>query len=474
MSRFSEYDAFDALGLADLIRRGEVSVEEVVETAIDRVTSLNPQLNAVVTPMFDEARASLNELDDGPFHGVPFLLKDLGADYNGVPTRRGSKAYQDCIPGRDAEIVVRYRRAGMVVIGKTNTPELGLNVSTEPAVCGPARNPWNTEHSTGGSSGGSAAAVAAGIVPAAHATDGGGSIRIPASCCGVFGLKPTRGRISAAPATGEGWGGMSTGHAVSRSVRDNAALLDATAGPAPGDPYWAQPPGSSFLSSLDQPPAKLHIAVCLAPPNDAEVHPTCTAAVREAAMLCQELGHTVEEARLPVDGGELRQSTGVIVRTKIAQVLDERAQQLGRDLTEEDLERATWWLYQRGKTVAGVQYSSAVDSIHRTGRRVALFMQSYDMILSPVLAEPPALLGRLDMMSDDPPQYFETLGRYAPFTSLANVTGQPAMSVPLFWSDDGLPIGVQFIGRYCDEARLLRLARQLEQLKPWGSVKLSS
>ncbi len=236
MSEFAEYDSYDALGLADLIRRREISAKEVVETAIDRVKSLNPKLNAVVTPMFDQARATLGELDDGPFQGVPFLLKDLGADCIGVPTRRGSKAYQDYIPERDAEIVVRYRRAGLVVIGRTNTPELGLNVSTEPTLYGPASNPWSTEHSAGGSSGGRAAAVAAGIVPAAHASDGGGSIRIPASCCGVFGLKPTRGRISSGPAVGEGWAGMSTGHAVSRSVRDSAALLDAVAGPAPGDP----------------------------------------------------------------------------------------------------------------------------------------------------------------------------------------------------------------------------------------------
>ncbi|MCZ6682576.1 MAG: amidase, partial [Planctomycetota bacterium] len=264
MSEFAEYDSYDALGLADLIRRREISAKEVVETAIDRVKSLNPKLNAVVTPMFDQARVRLSELDDGPFHGVPFLLKDLGADVNGVPNRRGSKAYQDYVPERDSEIVVRYRRAGLVFIGRTNTPELGLNVSTEPALYGPARNPWNTEHSTGGSSGGSAASVAAGIVPAAHASDGGGSIRIPASCCGIFGLKPTRGRISAGPAVGEGWAGMSTSHAVSRSVRDSAALLDAVAGPAPGDPYWAQPPASSFLSSLNQPSPKLHIALCLA------------------------------------------------------------------------------------------------------------------------------------------------------------------------------------------------------------------
>jgi Asp-tRNA(Asn)/Glu-tRNA(Gln) amidotransferase A subunit family amidase len=267
---------------------------------------------------------------------------------------------------------------------------------------------------------------------------------------------------------------MSTGHAVSRSVRDSAALLDAVAGPAPGDPYWAQPPESSFLSSLDQSTPKLHIALCLTPPNEAKIHPTCVTAARDAAALCEELGHTVEEVRLPVGGGELRYGTGVVVRTKVAQMLDERAQQLGRDLTEEDIERATWWLYQRGKTVTGTEYSSAVDTIHRIGRQVALFMQSHDMILSPVLAEPPALLGRMDMMSDDPAAYFETLAQYSPFTSLANVTGQPSMSVPLALSDDGLPIGVLFSARYGDEVSLFRLARQLERSRPWGMAKLKS
>ena len=468
MSEFAEYDDYDALGLADLIREGHISADEIVETAIARVEQLNPSLNAVVTPMFEQARSRLHAPREGPLGGVPFLLKDLGGDYRGVATRRGSKLYQEDVAERDAEIVTRYHRAGLVVIGKTNTPELGLNVSTEPVVDGPARNPWNTDHSTGGSSGGSAAAVAAGIVPAAHATDGGGSIRIPASCCGVFGLKPTRGRVSLGPAVGEGWAGMSTGHAVTRSVRDSAALLDAVAGPAPGDPYSAAPPESSFLASLQHPCAKLRIGLCLTPPNHATVHPTCVAAVRDAAALCEQLGHTITEVQLPVDGGELKYNTGVVIQTKIAELLDARAEQLSRPLNPEDVERATWAVYQRGKTVTGVQYASAVEAIHRIGRRVAVLMQSYDMILSPVLAEPPALLGRLDMTSDDPAGFFDDLGRYSPFTNLANVTGQPAMSVPLYWSDEGLPIGVQFSGRYGAEVSLFQLAQQLEQTRPWG------
>lgn len=469
MSSFLEdYRQLDAIGLAELIEKGDVSVEEVLNTAIDQVERLNPMLNAVVTTTYDEARADLQEgLPAGRFRGVPILLKDLSADLKGVPTRRGSHAFQQHIPDEDSEVVSRYRQSGMVAIGKTNTPEFGLSVTTEPLVSGPTRNPWNLECSAGGSSGGSAAAVAARIVPVAHSTDGGGSIRIPASCCGVFGLKPTRGRVSAGPISGEGWAGMSAAHVISRSVRDSATLLDLVAGPSVGDPYWAEPPAHAFIDAVSQPAEKLRILVVRQPPSGAPVSQECLGALQDATDLCVDLGHEVEEGLLPIDGEELRQQTGTVVATKTAEVLESRSLALGRELGLEDVEPPTYWLAQVGKTARGIDYARAIDAIHRIGREVAAFMESYDVILTPVLAEPPILIGELNPMTQDPEAYFDRLGRYAPFTNFCNVTGQPAMSVPLYWSPNGLPIGSQFVGRYGDEITLFRLAAQLEQARPW-------
>jgi amidase len=303
MDGFREYDHYDGLGLAELVRRKEVSPAELVEEAIRRIETVNPQINAVIHPMYDLARQQVQQgLPEGPFRGVPFLLKDLLVYYAGVPTRSGSRFFRDFVPDHDSEIVRRYRQAGVVVLGKTNTPELGLVPYTEPVLFGPSRNPWDLSRTTGGSSGGSGAAVAARLVPVAHGNDGGGSIRIPASCCGVFGLKPTRGRTPMGPDIGEAWRGMAINHVLTLSVRDSAAMLDATAGPDVGAPYIIPPPERPFLEEVGRDPGRLRIAFTTRPLLPGTVHPDCVRGVEETARLCQDLGHIVEEAAPQIDG----------------------------------------------------------------------------------------------------------------------------------------------------------------------------
>jgi Asp-tRNA(Asn)/Glu-tRNA(Gln) amidotransferase A subunit family amidase len=464
----SEYDSADALSLAALVRRGEVKASELLDVAIARVEALNPRLNAVVHTMYDEARQAIDAgLPAGAFTGVPFLIKDLNAHVTGAPTTNGSRFFADYIPDHDAELVARYRRAGLLIFGKTNTPELGLNASTEPQLFGPTRNPWEPGHSAGGSSGGAAAAVASGMLPLAHASDGGGSIRIPASACGLFGLKPTRARNSYGPDVGEGWAGMSTAHAVSRSVRDSAALLDASSGPAPGDPYWAPPPARSFLEETSAEPGRLRIAMTLRPDADVPVDPDCVAAVEAAARLCESLGHIVETASPAYDaeaGGPARVS---VIGANTAASVDDRARALGREPREDDLEPATAGLAALGRAVTGPQYAMATRTIHRITREIAPFFGTYDVLLTPTTSAPTPRLGVLDTM--DPSAMGAELTRYIAFTALWNATGQPAMSVPLHWNADGLPVGVQFVGRFGDEATLLRLAAQLERAAPWAA-----
>ncbi|MBL7174529.1 MAG: amidase [Desulfobacteraceae bacterium] len=468
MGKIDNYESYDALDLAQLVRKGDVSATELLEAAIESVEERNPTLNAVVTPMYDEARQSIEAgLPDGPLRGVPFLLKDLGAFYNGVKTSYGSTLYAAFVPDHDSEIVIRYRKAGLVICGKTNTPEFGLTVTTEPRLFGPCRNPWNLDRTTGGSSGGAAAAVASGMVPAAHASDGGGSIRIPASCCGLFGLKPTRGRVSMGPDLGEGWNGMSIHHVISRSVRDSAAFLDATAGPALGDPYWAPPPPRPFLEEVGKDPGNLRIAFTTTPPSGATVDPACVTAIRETANLCESLGHTIEESSPTVNQEELGPATMTLMNTDVRTKLEVRAEALGREPSPEDVERVTWQMAEAGKELSAVSYLKAVQTLHRVGRQVAHFFEDYDILLSTVLLKPPIPLGVLDMMSEDRETYIRTINSFFGFTSLFNVTGQPSMSVPLHWSDDGLPVGLQFTARFGDEALLFRLASQLEAAQPW-------
>jgi amidase len=463
-----EYASYDALGLAELVRKSEVTPLELLETAIKQVEAQNPALNAVVNRMYDLARKSIADgLPDGPLKGVPFLLKDLGVFYPGVATSFGSNFLADFVPDFESSLVRRYRQAGLVIFGKTNTPEFGLTVTTEPRLFGPCRNPWNLEKTTGGSSGGAAAAVATGMVPAAHASDGGGSIRIPASCCGLFGLKPTRGRVSCGPDRGEDWNGMSVNHAITRSVRDSAAFLDIAAGFEPGDPYFAPPPVRPYLEEIKKTPLNLKIAFTTIAPTGAAVDPACVAATHMAAGLCREWGHKVVEAAPKVDFESLQAAMVAIININLASALEIRAKAKGRELKPEDVEKITWRAAATGRKISATAYAQAVLSMHRASRQIAKFFESYDTLLSPVLLSPPVDLGYLDMMSEDAGQYLKNLSSFFGFTSMFNATGQPAMSVPLYWTDDNLPVGLQFAARYGDEATLFRLAAQLEASCPW-------
>jgi amidase len=468
VSGISDYESYDAIGLAQLVRRGEVTPMELLDAAIERVEARNPAINAVVTRMYDDARRSIQAgLPEGPFKGVPFLLKDLGVYYKGIPTSHGSRLFAGFVPDHDSTLVERYRRAGLVLFGKTNTPEFGLTVTTESRLFGPCRNPWDLERTSGGSSGGAAAAVAAGMVPAAHGSDGGGSIRIPASCCGLFGLKPTRGRVPMGPDVGEGWNGMSVNHAITRSVRDSAALLDVVAGPASGDPYWAPPATRPFLEEVGKDPGLLRIALTTTPPSGAAVDPVCITATRAVGTWCEALGHKVEEASPPVDYDEFKPAVIAIINANVRAMLEIRAKQTGREARPGDVERISWLAAEDGKNATAASYVQAVRTIHRAGRRVVPFFDKYDMLLSPVLLKPPVLLGFLDMMAEDHRHYMKNLYSFFGFTNLFNATGQPSMSVPLYWTEDDLPIGLQFSARFGDEALLLRLAAQLEEAHPW-------
>jgi Asp-tRNA(Asn)/Glu-tRNA(Gln) amidotransferase A subunit family amidase len=465
--RFDEYRKHDATALADLIARREVSATEVLEAAIARAEAVNPAINAIVHKQYERARREIAAgLPAGPLAGVPYLIKDLAFLDKGEPARLGSNLFKDYVADHDSAYLTRCRKAGLVIFGRTSTPEFGLNPTTEARLYGPTRNPWNLEYSPGGSSGGAAAAVIAGILPVAHATDGGGSIRIPAAQCGLFGLKPTRARVSMAPDAGEGWGGLSVGHVVSRSVRDSALMLDCTAGTEPGDPYAAPTPERPFADELRRPAKKLRIAMMLKDHRGAKLHPECDAAVRGAAKLCAGLGHIVEEADPKLDLVALRPLNATIAAANVARNLGLRWKALGRDPNPADVESGTWAVYQRGLKVTGVQYVDAMAAIHAAGRRMAAFLSTYDVILSTVLAGPPPKLGYFDQ-NGDPALFAERVNSYLSVTPLHNATGTPAMSVPLHWTADGLPIGVHFAGRYGEEATLLRLAAQLEEAQPW-------
>ena len=469
MRAFAEYKDYDGLGLAKLVQSGEVTAHEVLEAAIERIDALNPKLNAVVTKVYDQARAAAVDHDPkAPLAGVPFLLKDLGGAQAGVPLSAGSRFFAHVPAPADSEIVTRHKRAGLMILGRTNTPEFGLSATTEPVLFGPTRNPWDLSRTAGGSSGGSAAAVAARLVPVAHASDGGGSIRIPASCCGLFGLKVTRGRNSLAPYAGESIAGCSVEHVVSISVRDSAAVLDATAGPAPGDPYFARPPERPFLEEVGAAPGRLRIGLATRPFNGMPVDPACVGAAEAAARLCEDLGHVVEEATPAFDAAGLDDHYNLVFAVGATGNIRLRARAIGRELDPAAFERVTFATIQEADRVTGPAYVQSVNRLHGITREIAVFFQTYDLLLTPCLAEPPVKLGTIDMMSEDLMAYRERLWRFTPFTYAFNVTGQPAMSVPLAWSDAGLPIGVQFVGRYGDEATLFRLAAQLEAARPWA------
>lgn len=468
MGGFSDYGKYDALGLADLVRKRAVKPEELLDEAIARTERVNPKINAVVLKHYDEARARIARgLPQGPFAGVPFLLKDLHLLLDGTVTSYGSALFRNEKADHDSTLTERYLAAGLVVFGKTNSPEFGLSVSTEPRLYGPTRNPWNVEHSAGGSSGGAAAAVAAGIVPVANASDGGGSIRIPAAACGVFGMKPTRGRTPMGPDRGEGWAGMSISHVVSRSVRDSAAMLDVTHGAAPGDPYAAPAYAGSYLGEVTTGPGKLRISFTTKRPNGAQCHKDVVAAIEETAKLLADLGHHIEEAAPAIDTDEMSKHQATIIGANVALTLRSRAAQIGREVTKDDIETFTSLIAEAAKTRASTDYADATLYIHRMGRQFAAYHRRYDAHLSPTLGHPPIGLGILDTMSSDVAAYLRASAEYVPSVGIYNMTGQPAMSMPLHWNAEGLPVGVMFSGRFGDEATLFRLAGQLETARPW-------
>jgi amidase len=469
MSKSDEFAFMDATAQAELVRRGQMRPAELVEAAIERAELLNPQLNAIIAPMYDRARdAAKDSLPDGAFRGVPFLLKDLQAAYAGVPMTGGSRFLRNFVPARDSELVSRFKRAGLIILGKTNTPEFGILPTTEPLLFGATHNPWKLDHSPGGSSGGSAAAVAAGVVPIAHANDGGGSIRIPASCCGLFGLKPTRARNPLGPEVGDIMGGLVVEHAVTRSVRDSAALLDATAGPDLGDPYWAPPALRPYGEEINADPGRLRIAFSTKAPSGAKIHPDCAGAVLDVAKLCAELGHEVTEAAPEIDGPMLVQAFTTVWAAGTASGLDGLAYLTGQAPTEEQFEPLTWGLYECGRQVTAPAYILAQTALQHMARDIARFMEKYDAWLTPTLAEPPLPLGAFDSTPENPLRGFYRAVDYVPFTPIANATGQPGMSVPLYWNSEGLPVGTHFFARFGDEGLLFRLAAQLERARPWA------
>ncbi|HEV8239018.1 MAG TPA: amidase [Thermoanaerobaculia bacterium] len=483
-----EYDRLDAVDLAALVRRGEVQPRELVDAAIERIERRDPALHAVVHRRFERAREeAAAPLPDGPLRGVPFLLKDLLGEMAGEPLTCGCRFLRDYRPRYDADVVQRYRAAGLVILGRTNTPELGLVGTTEPLLHGPTRNPWDLERSVGGSSGGSAAAVAARMVPMAAGADGGGSIRIPAAACALFGLKPTRGRTPLGPERGEDWNGLVAQHGLTRTVRDSALLLDVSHGAAAGDPYAAPPAPPSYLKVLDEPPPRLRVAVFDGSLFGKAIDPRCKAAVHEAAALLRELGHEVEEAAPKIDREALVAAYFTIVASNAARILDHAAEVMGRPLDRDGFETVTWFLRQLGARLSATELLAAVEEAQRASRVLALFHERYDVLLTSTLATPPKRLGELGptaaqqrilaVLSTLPlrplllralaamgPEALEPL----PNTQLFNLTGQPAASVPMGWTAEGLPLAVQLAASCGEEGLLLRLAAQLETAKPWA------
>src|SRR5881296_3931260 len=444
-----ELARLDATAQAELVRQHKASPRELVDAAIGRIERLNPQLNAVVIQRFEKAHAeaAAPDLPAGPFRGVPFLLKDL-----------------ICLSAR-------FRAAGFVFLGRTNVPELGPAPTTEPLAYGPTRNPWDTSRSPGGSSGGSAAAVAAGLVPVAHANDGGGSIRIPSSECGLVGLKPSRGRTSLGPDVGEGWGGLSVEHVVARSVRDTAAVLDAVAGYLPGDPYTAPPPARPWRDEVGAAPGRLRIGLAVrAPGEQFPVDPECATAARETAKLLESLGHRVEASSpAALADGEVGRAAVTVIAAATARDLAYWSERTGRKIGPGDVEPMTWAIAEMGRRVSASDYLHAIEYLHAHTRQVAAWWaDGFDLLLTPTLPEPPPRLGEFDPAPGDPLRGFTRGGAFVAFTMPFNVIGQPAISLPLYWSADGLPIGVQLGAAYGREDLLIRVAAQLEGARPWS------
>jgi len=484
-----EYERCDAMALAALVRRREVSPAELMTLAVARIEAHEPRLHALVRRRFEAARAEASQVNlDAPLAGVPFLVKDLLATIAGEPTGSGNRRLAALTMPRDSEMVRRYRAAGLVMLGRTNTPEFGLTPFTEPAAYAPTRNPWSLAHSPGGSSGGSAAAVAARYVPMASGGDGGGSIRIPASCCGLFGFKPSRGMTPTGPDFGELWHGLAIEHGLTRSVRDSAALLDATAGADPGAPYAAPQRPPSFVDALQIEPGRLRIAFSGRALFGHTVHADCIAALDDSVALLRSLGHDVEEAHPPVDGQACAIAFVTLLAGETRSEIEAVAAALGRRAQRADFEPATYALGLLGRGLSASDYAAAARTLQLAARRIAPFFERYDVLVTPTLGAPPARIGALQPTAAEArlmglinalgaSRLLKALGvvkpmaektfDYIPFTPLFNATGQPAMSVPLNWNAEGLPIGTQFVARMGADGLLLRLAAQLEQARPW-------
>ncbi len=467
-----EYSKFDAVGLAELVEMKKVSPEELLEAAISGVEEINPSINAVVLKMYDEAKATISSgLPAGPLTGVPFLLKDIRASYKGVPTTSGSRFLSGYIPASDSELVSRYKRSGLVIFGKTNTPEFACCPSTEGALFGSTRNPWALDLSAGGSSGGASAAVASRIVPAAHGSDGGGSIRIPASCCGVFGFKPSRGVMPSGPDLGEAWNGLSSEHALTISVRDSAALLDVGGGGAVGDPYSGPTFERTFLEQMTVPPKKLKIAVQRTALNGAAVHPDCMSALDSAIELLIDLGHSVEEAIPEYDAASVGAAYTVIIAANVQGAIDLHTEREGRKPEDDEIEPVIRFLAKIGHERTAADLARAIWAMHKAGRDIGQFFLGYDILLSPVVATLPPPLGTLDTNSNDVDAYLKAVFDFIPFTAISNQAGVPSMSVPLWWNEQKVPVGVQFMSGYGRDDMLFSLAAQLEQARPWNHIK---
>lgn len=478
---------YDAIGLANIVKKGEIRAIELLESTIERIEKLNPKLNAIIYKAYDlatkqaercDSKAHSPEVAHVPFFGVPFLVKDLIAEVKGMPLNEGSRFVQGYVSKIDSDLVAKQKKAGLILVGKTNMSEFGLLPTTEPDICGATMNPWNPALTPGGSSGGSAAAVAAGIVPMAHANDGGGSIRIPASCCGLFGLKPTRGRNPLGPILGDVGSGMACEHAVTRTVRDSAALLDSTAGAQTGDPYWASPISRSFLEETVTPPGCLNIGLLNSIPEGwapgIQIHPDCMAAVKDAGEICESLGHNVEEINpAQIAWPNLFKGFGKVFACMAAHFCIYWEKELGKTVTQDQVEPMTWLSRQAGLKCSGGEYLAVIQDLQRFTRMLANFRQSknLDLILTPTMTIPPTELGAFTPTEQDPARGLKTSGAFIALTKIQNITGDPAMSVPLYWNDGGIPIGVQFAGNFGGEGTLLRLAAQLEEARPWVTKK---
>ncbi|MAI90447.1 amidase [Ponticaulis sp.] len=467
MENYSEYDA---MGLSELVAKKEVSPDELLDEALSRAEKASEDLNCVSALFPDIARAQIAEgLPEGPLSGVPFMTKDLGVEVKGAPLTSGSRLFRDFVAERNSTIVERYRKAGIVTFGQTTSPEYGLTTSTESALFGQTRNPWNTKRTSGGSSGGASAAVSSGVLPLAQASDGGGSIRIPSGCTGLFGMKPSRGRIPMGPGRTEGWYGLSTVHAVSRSVRDSAALMDLTMGREIGSRYVAPDRYPPYLDQLQDKPRPLRVALWVNAPNGTKPDVDAHKGLYDTVRLLQDLGHWVEDTDPGLDGALLGKSLVMVIAGNIAALTADRARALGREIQDDDLEPLTHDMAQLGHSVPMAEMTRADAAFQEAAIKFENWMDAgnYDVCLMPTMSKEPLFLGDLSLSREDKEAYTQAVTSFAPHTAVFNMTGCPAMSVPLHWSNNDLPIGMQFGARYGDEGILFRLAAQLEEAKPW-------